>query len=202
MLTLHFYVEEPSAESALIELIPRILANYDFDYDIFSFTGKSSLLKKLPDRLKAYQHRTWDDWRVIVLIDRDNEDCLDLKQQLEEISQEAKLHTKTNSPNNFKVINRIIIEELEAWFFGDIEAIKTAYPRVDEDLATQAKYRNPDDIKGGTWEQLERVLKHYHPGGLEKVRAAQDISRHMIPQRNRSKSFQVFRDALLGLFIP
>jgi len=201
MLTLHFYVEEPSAEAALLELVPNILAKYDFEYDIFTFQGKSNLLKKLPDRLKAYRHHPSDDIRIIVLIDKDSENCSQLKNRLEAIAHEVGLTTKTSSPNSFQVINRIIIEELEAWFFGDIEAIVAAYPKINPNLGSQSGYRIPDAIKGGTWERLEAILKeHYHPGGLEKIRAAQEISKHMNPSLNRSKSFQVFRDALLGLF--
>ena len=39
----------------------------------------------------------------------------------------------------------------------------------------------------------------YHPGGLEKIRAAQEISEHMDPDRNRSHSFQLFRDVLRSI---
>lgn len=44
-MLLHFYVEEPSAEAALIELVPRILPadEFEYDYDIFPFQGKESL---------------------------------------------------------------------------------------------------------------------------------------------------------------
>lgn len=199
-MLLHFFVEEESAEAALIELVPRILAGYDFDYDIFTFQGKLNLLKRLPDRLRAYTHRSADDWRIIVLIDRDDEDCIQLKATLEAVSAAASLRTRTAFPHQVQVVNRIVIEELEAWFFGDVEAMHKAYPRVDPHLAAQAAYRDPDAIRGGTWEHLERVLKAYHPGGLEKVRAASEIARHMQPERNQSQSFQMFRRALLNLF--
>jgi hypothetical protein len=204
-MLLHFYVEELSAEAALVELIPRILDScdppFDYDYDIFSFQGKKDLLHKLPNRLKAYRHRV-DDWRVIVLIDRDSQDCHEIKQRLEDISRDAGCVTRTANSRQFQIINRIIIEELEAWFFGDIAAMVAAYSGVDPHLAEQEAYRNPDAIKGGTWEQLEMVLKKHHPGGLEKVRAAEEISRHMNPMQNTSPSFQVFRDALLALCRP
>jgi len=198
-MLLHFYVEEPSAEAALIHLVPCILDGYDFDFDIFPFQGKPALLRHLPNRLKAYRHRA-DDWRVIVLIDRDDQDCTTLKQDLETIAHAAGLTTRATAPERFQVINRLAIEELEAWYWGDVEALVEAYPRVDPDIGKTAAYRDPDAIKGGTWEQLERVLAYYHPGGLEKIRAAEEIAPRMDPARNRSKSFQVFRDALLGLF--
>lgn len=199
-MILHFFVEEESAEAALIELVPRILADHDFEYEVFAFQGKQHMLKRLPDRLKAYAHRPDDDWRVIILIDRDNDDCYDLKHRLEQLAAEAGLATRSKSSAGYRVINRIAIEELEAWFFGDIEAVQCAYPRVSRTLDNQTPYRDPDAIKGGTWEHLEQVLRPYHPGGLEKIRAAQEIARHMDPDRNRSASFRVFRDALRALF--
>ena len=103
--------------------------------------------------------------------------------------------------SNFQVLNRLAIEELEAWFFGDIEALNAAYPRISLNLGNKAKYRDPDSIAGGTWEALERELKRvgYYSGGLSKISAAREISLHMVPERNRSHSFQVFRRGLLEI---
>jgi hypothetical protein len=201
-MLLEFYVEELSAEAALINLVPRILDGIDFEFDIHSYNGKHALLKKLPDRLRTYRHWPDVEWCAIVLVDRDDSDCNELKQQLENISEEAGLKTLTKSKNQkqFQVMNRIAIEELEAWFFGDNEAMRKAYPRVPEHLNKKAGFRDPDAIKGGTWERLEEVLKSYHPGGLEKIRAAEEISRHMQPECNTSRSFQVFRDSLMAIF--
>ena len=200
-MLLHFYVEEPSAEAALIELVPRILADYpdQYEYDIFPFQGKTDLLRKIPTRLKAYPYRV-DSWRVFILIDQDEQDCLSLKADLERIAHEAGLNTRATNPNQVQVINRIIVKELESWFFGDIPAIVAAYHRVDPHLSEHAAYRDPDAITGGAWERLERLLAYAHPGGLEKIRAAAEIARHMDPPRNRSRSFQTFRRALLAVF--
>ncbi len=99
------------------------------------------------------------------------------------------------------VVNRIAVEELEAWFFGDIPALCGAYPRIPASLGGQAKYRDPDAIRGGTWEALERVLqaRGYHPGGLAKTVAATEIAQHMDVDANRSRSFQAFRDGVRRL---
>lgn len=198
-MLLHFFVQEPSAEAVIDTLVPRIITNVQVEYEVFVFQGKQDLLAKLPRRLASYQYRA-DDWRAFILVDRDNDDCIQLKQRLERFAHQASLSTRSNAQGGTQVVNRIIVEELEAWFFGDIEAIVAAYPAVDRSLASQAAFRQPDAIRGGTAEHLERILKRDHPGGLEKIRAAQEISRHMLPDRNRSKSFQVFRDALLDLF--
>ena len=203
-LQLHFYVEDVSTEAALQILIPVILKDHQggFEYEIHPFRGKPDLLKKLPQRLQAYASRIQHNpnFRIIVLVDRDDEDCRSLKQRLEGIAEQAHLVTRTARPDDFQLINRIAIEELEAWFFGDVIAIRQAYPKVPQSLASKQKFRDPDAITGGTSEALERALKHYHPGGLEKSRAAREISKHMNPDVNRSISFQVFRDALRQLF--
>jgi len=92
------------------------------------------------------------------------------------------------------------IEELEAWFFGDWDAVRACYPKVPS-IESKKKYRNPDAIKGGTWEALEKVLQSsgYFPGGLRKIEAAGAIAAKMDPSRNTSKSFCVFRDAVMGM---
>jgi Domain of unknown function (DUF4276) len=200
ILHLEFLVEEASLESALIQLLPKILPS-TVSSKIHAFRGKTDLLAKLPNRLKGYQAWLPPDWKIVVLIDEDREDCLKLKKQLEDIAILAGLITKSSCQKNksFQVLNRIVVEELEAWFFGDVEAICQAYPKVSANLATQQPYRDPDAIKGGTWEALERVLRRagYHQGGLEKYKASSEISKYMNPESNRSKSFQVFCQGLL-----
>jgi hypothetical protein len=196
---IEFFVEEPSAEAALQEIIPR-LVNPEISFRVHPFEGKPDLLKKLPDRLKAYRGWLPEDYRIVVLVDEDRQDCRRLKRQLEGMSLRAGFFTKTEpGPRGaFQVANRIAVEELEAWFFGDPEAIVTAYPRVPAKFAHGRRFQNPDAIQGGTAEALGRVLQRagYHPGGLGKVQAARDIARYMDPARNRSRSFRHFRDAL------
>ncbi len=97
-----------------------------------------------------------------------------------------------------RVLHRLAIEELEAWFFGDVPALQAAFSRVPASLAAKAPYRDPDAILGGTWESLQKVLQragHYR-GGLQKIDAARRIAAHMDPDTNRSRSFRHFRDAL------
>ena len=199
---IQFLVEEPSSEAALQNILARILKE-QITYAIHPFRGKSDLLKKLPDRFRGY--RTWipDSWRIVVLVDADEGDCREIKAKLENAAIKAKLITKSavRRGSQFQVLNRLAIEELEAWFFGDIGALNAAYPRISLSLGNKARDRDPDAILGGTWEALERELKRvgYFPAGLNKISAAREISRFMIPERNRSKSFQVFRQGLLEM---
>jgi hypothetical protein len=81
-------VEEASGEAALSNLLPRIVPGVGFN--ILVHQGKPDLLTKLPGRLLGYS--TWlpADWRVVVLIDEDREDCRMLKGQMEDAARHAK----------------------------------------------------------------------------------------------------------------
>lgn len=200
---MHFelLVEEPSAEAALQNLLPRILGE-SATFVIHPHQGAADLLGKLPDRLKAY--KTWlpPDWRIVVLVDEDRRDCHDLKNRLEREARRAGLAAKSTAGlREFQVVNRLAIEELEAWFFGDVDALVATYPGVSANLGQKARCRNPDATAGGAWEALERVLQKAgcFPGGLAKIEAARAISMSMDPRRNRSRSFRVFRDALIEM---
>lgn len=194
-----FLVEEESAEAALHHLVPKILGP-EVSFRIKVFRGKKNLLDNIEVRLKAYASWIGDEHRIVVLVDEDREDCEILKVELEDACVEAGLTTKTEAKPGeaFQVLNRIVVEELEAWFFGDVQAICTAYPGVPQTLGQKAKYRVPDSIVGGTWEALEGVLQKagHHRGGLAKIAAAREIASRMEPDRNTSHSFQVFLTGL------
>lgn len=199
---IEFLIEELSTQEALQNFLPKILGD-QITFDIHSFKGKSDLLSKLPKRLKGYKAWIPEDYRIVVLVDRDKDDCKILKSQLETIALDAGFITKSSTTDSqvFQVLNRIVIEELEAWFFGDIEALTKAYPKIPVSIGTQARYRDPDAITGGTWEALEQVMQKagYYQGGLEKLKIARDISQYMTPNNNRSKSFQIFYEGLLKI---
>jgi len=198
---LEVLVEEYSAEVALQNLLPKVLPSY-VEFAIRSFQGKTDLLKKLPQRLKAYRPWLPKDWRIVVLCDRDNEDCQALKKKLEEYAVQSGFTTKSSTlDQQFTVLNRIVIEELEAWFLGDAQAVVKAYSCVPANFANRKRYRDPDAITGGTWEALQSLLqsKGYFPGGLNKVEAARTISQCMEIQNNCSASFQCFHSGLTAL---
>ena len=199
---IEFLVEEPSAEVALQNIVPKIVGPA-VSFNIHPFQGKPDLLKSLPVRLRAYQHWIPEDWRIVVLIDVDQDDCRQLKERLEEIALSSGLTTKSSAGggDNFQVLNRLAVEELEAWLFGDVDALRAVFSRVSPHLANQANYRDPDAIRGGTWEALERLLNRlgYYHTGMPKIEVAREVSKHMIPDRNRSHSFNVFRQGLLAI---
>ena len=116
-------------EEFLRVMLARILPEA-CGFEVHSFRGKSGLLKNLAPRLRGYARWLPDDWRIFVVVDRDNDDCLDLKRELEEASEAAGLRTRSRAgDDNWQVVNRIVVEELEAWYFGDWHAVRSAFPR-------------------------------------------------------------------------
>ncbi len=199
---LEFLVEEPSAEAALLLLVPRIVGP-SVTFNVHPYQGKPDLLSKLPGVLRGYRAWLPPDHAIVVLLDNDRDDCRALKARLERMATDAGFATKStaHAASGFQVVNRLAVEELESWFFGDVAALRAVYPRISKSLEHQRRYRHPDTIAGGAWEALERVLQQadYHRTGAPKIQVARDVSSHMRPERNRSKSFQVFRQGLLDL---
>jgi hypothetical protein len=184
---LEMLVEEASVEALLRELFPRFISRATFE--VYPHQGKSDLLGKLPARLRGYARYLPKNWRIIVVVDRDGQNCVQLKKELTTSIAEA-----WPLGRRLDVVSRIAIEELEAWYFGDWSAVQEAFPKVNRTVPHQSAYRRPDAIAGGTWEAFERLLQKagYMTGGLRKIEAARAIGRIMIPSRNTSPSFQTF----------
>lgn len=189
-----FLLEELSMAVAL-ERIVQLIVSSEHSFELHPHQGKYDLLgspgaldSKLARKLRGYSHWTTPDLRVCVVVDRDTDDCVALKTRITGIAASIPMPT----------LARIAIEELEAWFFGDPDAIKSAYPRVKANLASKSTFRDPDSIAGGTWEALQRVLQRagYYASGMPKVEVAARIAEHMDPNRNCSHSFRVFRYGL------
>lgn len=199
---LHVLVEEPSMEVALNHLLPRMLRE-GVRAELRQFQCKDELLKQLPQRLAAYAQFLPPTAVVLVVVDRDDDDCIALKAKLNALARASGLVpiSDAGTEGRFQVINRIAIEELEAWFFGDWPAVCEAYPKMPGTLPKRAGFREPDAIAGGTWEALERELKRkgYFRQGLRKLEFAREVASRMEPARNRSASFGCLRAVLARL---
>ena len=193
-------VEEPSMETALRALLPRIVGNVSFE--VYRHLSKDELLERLPSRLCGYAKWLPANWRVVVVVDRDDDDCHELKARLEKMAADANLLTRTAARGQpHRVVNRLAIEELEAWYFGEWDAVRIAYPRLPGTIPARKGYRDPDAIKGGTWEALERIMlkSGYFRGGLRKIELAGMVAPNMDPARNASSSFKAFSAALADM---
>ncbi len=197
---LFIHVEEPSMEAYLGVLLPRL--ELAISVHIINHGSKQHLLRDLPKRLASYAN-----WpvamrpSVIVLVDRDDDDCRALKQRLESTAQACNLATKSNPRHGrFSVVNRLVVEELEAWHFGDPTALAAAFPGVSATLGRKRGYRDPDAVAGGTHEALRRELSragHYTgSSNLPKVDVARRMAARVSIAGNLSRSFQIFHEGL------
>lgn len=186
-------------EEFLRVLLPRVLPEQS-TFEIHSFGSKSILRRELKKRLRGYARWLPEGSRIIVVMDRDSDDCQALKEELEMAASAAGLRTRSQGGESpWQVVNRIAIEELEAWYFGDWEAVCEAYPRVPATVSQRAPFRDPDAILGGAWEAFQRILKRhgYFRAGLRKREAARTIAARIRHDRSRSRSFEVFMEAIL-----
>ncbi len=186
---LELLVEELSAKIFLDIFLSKLLGN-EHTFKVHSFAGKNRLISKLEQRLRAYKHWLPNNYKIVILVDQDNDDCIELKQKLKYIVERTSL---SNS-----VLIRIAIEELEAWYFGDMEALQKVYPKLPN-ITRRRGYRNPDEIKGGTWEALDRFLQEYGYSKLSKLKIAELIAPHIHLERNKSHSFRVFCEGIRKL---
>ena len=213
---MHFeiLVEDLSGKATLDILMPKIIGD-DHTFVVISYKGvgrippkmksaadasKRILLDNLP-RLLAGYGRKYQHYpaAVIVVCDLDDK-CL--KVFREELSTLLS-HCNPRPETRFC----IAIEEGEAWFLGDIPAIKQAYPQAKD--AVLKTYCN--DAICGTWEKLADAVyqgghqnlksKGWQSVGAEKSVWAEKITPHMDLDNNKSPSFNYFLSKLRELAV-
>lgn len=215
---MHFevLVEDVSGKTMLETLIPKIIGDVH-TFRVMPYRGighvpknmktssdarNRALLNQLPRLLQGYG-KTFAGYPkenpavVILVCDLDKKCLKAFRKELYAILQNC-------AP---KPLTRfcIAIEEGEAWYLGDIPAIRAAYPKAKS--AELNKY-TPDAICG-TWERLADAVysggaaalisKGGQAVGKEKSIWAQKISPHMTIDENRSPSFIHFREKLREL---
>ena len=191
-------VEEPSMEAFLAAILPMIIGDRA-TFAVHVHQGKSDLLKKLGARLRAYAKWLPENMRIVVLVDEDREDCLQLKRRLEKDAALAGLHTRASRGGpNWQVVNRIAVEELEAWFFGEWAAVQGAFPGVPATVTTSSGVspmrRDCRRYLGSIGTNPNR--HGYFKTGLRKVEAARNIGTCFNQDACISPSFATFRNAL------
>jgi len=172
-------VEEPSIKNVLYNLLPSLLTNdYKLDENCFVrvHSGKTDLLKSIPRKLKAYS-KISDEYKVLILVDRDSEDCKELKQKIE-----------SSIPADIvcNIVIRIVSRELEGWFVGDLAAVEKAYPSTKASkYKSKSSFRDPDEAHAV--QELKKIIP-----GFSKGEASHKISMYMNLESNRNKSFNQF----------
>jgi len=215
---MHFeiLVEDQSGKKALDILIPKIVGNdHSFTFHFYKGLGripknlaanadasKRILLDQLPRLLRGYG-KTFINYpadypaAVILVCDLDDKCLKTFRQELFDILNACNPKPETRFC--------IAIEEGEAWFLGDIPAVKSAYPKAKDAILNS--YIN--DSICGTWERLADALysggsaalaaRGWQAIGAEKSQWAENIAPNMDVTNNASASFAHFREKLLEL---
>lgn len=211
---MHFQilVDDQSGKAMLDTLVPKIIGDrHTFDVKAYKGIGripqkltkpadasKRILLDNLP-RLLAGYGKSWPVGygAVVVVCDLDDKCLKSFRAELQAI-----LSVCRPAP---VVRFCIAIEEGEAWFLGDIQAIKSAYPGAKSVLLDGYV---PDSICG-TWERLADAISKggskrlaeqgWQTVGAEKSAWARHITPNMDVANNRSPSFNYFRNKLIAL---
>ena len=167
-----FMLEEESAMHFLERLLPAVLPSR-VSYLCIPHQGKEHLRKSIPIKLKQWLA---PNAFFVILHDQDNHpDCKQLKRELQALCAGSR-----HAP-----LIRIICRELEAWYFGDLDAVQKAFPEFKAaGYKRRARFRNPDSIVKPS-DHLQRMVK-----GFTKRKAAISIPRHMAIDKNTSSSFK------------
>ncbi|MBE5896138.1 MAG: DUF4276 family protein [Lachnospiraceae bacterium] len=173
-----FLLEERSMEALLDELLPRIIPGED--YRLIPHEGKQDLIKSIPHKLRAWNV---PNSKFVIVHDQDSNDCLALKSKILEICKTCQKD----------VLVRIPCHELEAWYFGDLQAVEKAYNINLKRLMRNKKYENPDAIVNP-----KTIIKQYVPG-LTQIDGARRIGKNMDIENNKSYSFNVFVSGVRGI---
>ena len=140
MSRLVFFLEERSARKFLLSFLPKI-GFQQGEYEIRRpYEGKRDLLKYFAADLRNWRH---PNDQFLVLVDQDMDDC----QQLKEDSIRAKAREKCREQAK-KMRVRIACWELEAWYLGDISALRCAYPNAPDSAWNNIQQvENPDAMR-------------------------------------------------------
>jgi len=182
MKRLVFLLEEPSAKEMLKAILPRVLPG-DIYPEFKVFEGKQDLEKGLTRTLKA--------WRIpncafIVIRDQDNGYCMDIKQKLNNLCQQA---------NKDNVLVRVACRELESFYLVDLRAVEKGLQLSGLAIKqNKRKYREPDRL-GNPSLELEQLTS----GVYQKVSGSRAIAPHLNMEGNKSNSFNVLIAGILKL---
>lgn len=168
-----FLLEEPSMKELLDGLLPRIFPGLNFQ--CVPHEGKSDLDKSIPRKLKAWLE---PGVRFVVVRDNDNADCSDIK---------AKLVRQCQQAGRPDTLVRLVCQELESWYIGDLAALAEAYPESGIDTpGNHYRYMNPDKWQKPSVE-LERAIPAF-----QKNDGARRMARRLSAGANQSHSYRVF----------
>jgi hypothetical protein len=172
-----FLLEEPSMRALLDDWLPRLFPGWvdGQHFQCVPHQGKSDLDRSILRKLVAW--RTPGD-RFVIVRDNDSADCIALK---------TKLQTLYVHPWRPTTLIRLVCQELESWYLGDLASLAAAFGQPKADTpATRKRFINPD-----SWQKPSVEVKRLVPA-FQKNSGARAMAQYLNPKSNRSHSLQVF----------
>lgn len=172
-----FLLEEPSMRVLLDDWLPRLFQGWidGRHFLCVPHEGKSDLDRSIPRKLAAW--RIPGD-RFVIVRDNDNADCIDLKTRLQTLCVQG---------GRPETLIRLVCQELESWYLGDLAALAMAFEQPKADTpALRKRFADPD-----SWQKPSVEVKRLAPS-FQKSSGARAMARHLDPTSNSSRSLQVF----------
>jgi len=199
-MTIHILVEGPSERVFLDGWVMRSFPGQNFRVHPHQGKGKlprqidekpdrkmRGLLDQLPAKLRGFSAAlNPKSDGVLVLIDADDDD--------ENLLQAEIINVATQCAPKLQVRVSVAIEEMEAFYLGDLKALKHAYPEAN---MSRARQYVPDSICG-TWELFGDIVGD---DGGNKVAWAEAMAPYLTTEakKSRSPSFRALISNLEGL---
>ena len=211
-----FLIEDKSTEvlvNHVMEKLQQLYPGKYVDFNIKSFKGighlstqgslqerkGSSLLNNLRLYLRGFDRSLshMPHASIIVVLDNDKRNCAEFQKTLDKIAAESVMVTDC--------VVCIAVKEMEAWLFGDEDAITSAYPNAKK------KYLKSYEQDGicDTWEVLANMVypgglvalkkkskNSYSATGIAKSEWADKIGKMLNLGKNQSPSFNRFLNVL------
>lgn len=179
-----FLLEEPSMKELLDRLLPRLFRGWGAGTHFLCIphAGKHDLEKSIPRKLRVWRE---PGARFVVVRDNDSGDCLDLKRKLSGLCERA------GRPDT---LIRLVCQELEAWYIGDLESLADAYgkPALRRPPIVK-RFADPDSVVSPS-RRMSELLPSF-----QKVSGARLMGMRLSAEGNRSKSFSVFVEGVRRL---
>lgn len=173
-------VEEPSIEH-VANIIAERLGIADRT-KVIAHEGKNDLKRSFPRKVRAWNAGLVT--RFVICMDNDNANCTILKQQLRALLPPQPRH-------EFKI--RLVMNELEAWYLGDMKALELAWQipmgSADKNQGKQ-KFRTPETLVHAK-RDFEKLVK-----ARGQITLARSIAPHLSIENDRCPSFKHFVAAL------
>lgn len=170
-----FILEEPSMKAMLEELLPRMGLSFTYKFRVCE--GKQDLESRASRIIKSYDYAgNYYSYVFIVVRDKDTANCMELKQRL----------LKAVSQTEYPCYVRIVCQELESWYFAQLDVLKRVFPQIKiskNDLKTLQK--NPECFSA-------HKLDEYTKKQYNKTKSARAFGLLLDPNSEKSPSFRVF----------